>query len=500
MAEPLQTLFSSVRARRRPIQFEPFEGFSGPNPGMRGTMPANALDTQSATDMAQGIDISTVAPPTRLQASQIMPALYQQPAGDEEEGDEDPGPQGVRATPASFPMDNMFFPQSQPMCTGPNCQANAQPGMMMAPMQATTLPPGVTLGPGETYVEGSLREGPPSAAMATVAPQQLQSGSAPQKPVNRFDPAYQLERAERAWAQAESAAQGQQAALAMTYKSQAKEATAIGLAALASRQREEMMALTKTLTERGMAQQDRRLALAEREHKAKTGELSTEIEQSIRQDRVHSVAARAEAIALLRYKSINGEDMKVPDAAYKAWVERESGIITASDMSHHLLGYLQKSDAIDQAKANAASPESLALLSQERLRIDARIRTLMRDRFKDTPIPELAGRMENELLPVYEKTFRDWFSRGDQKVDEGVVQAKALQALDIHVRKMVDMMSSGGDPMSAYREAVLGRPAPRPSLPPAPQEYPVSDPVQSSGTTPDGGVLLSNPGTMSLAR
>lgn len=176
--EPLELLTARIRQRRRynPWGQSPMVG----DPGVRAA---------AIADAAQGSDITDAAPDTRLRARRGEVAAQPDDAG------ESPVVQAVAATTQGAKSPFMTAAGSN-ATEAPVRQTQGQVqyrkecgpnGCRMVPVfegqQGGALPPGVTVGPGETFVEGSLREvaRPLSAATpaatataqpATVAPQQ----------------------------------------------------------------------------------------------------------------------------------------------------------------------------------------------------------------------------------------------------------------------------------------------------------------------------------------
>lgn len=147
--EPLQRLVRRQRAfQRAPVT--PFTGFTGgDSPGMRGS----PLDYQSAQDTAQGVDLSSIDPPTALRANRDIADTY---------GD-DPTPTGLQQTEGGQRNPFMFASQidQQPQISRPQMDCSSGVCRMVTPMSTMAsepLPAGVVLEPGQEYVKGSLRE------------------------------------------------------------------------------------------------------------------------------------------------------------------------------------------------------------------------------------------------------------------------------------------------------------------------------------------------------
>lgn len=196
MAELLERLFSHIRRPRahRVMRYEPYQGTGGSSPGMRGAI--NPIDSMSMTDRAQGVDISSVAPPTRLTSARAGEA-YSQP---QEQPEEQPA-----ANPFMFASQKGGGTPAQPVSQGAvqyQKRCDGQGNCWMEPVfdggyqmtqQAPSrevFPDGFVPEPG--YVPGSLREvtkpqataSSPiaSAAPAAASPQGMQpTASAPQE-------------------------------------------------------------------------------------------------------------------------------------------------------------------------------------------------------------------------------------------------------------------------------------------------------------------------------
>lgn len=479
MAEPLQRLFTDIRSRRRPITYDPFEGFSGPNPGMRGTMPANALDTQDMTDTAQGIDISSIAPPTRLNASQIDPEAYA--AGTQGMEGEEGEPGQAPIVPAGFMAQ---FRGGQPTCTGPNCPGGGG------------LPEGVTLGPGEKFVQGSLREVPVQASAAPAQPQPAPAPAAQQTAANYEDPSFYLQKSQQSLDAARKAAGSQQAVLASIEVGASTQFLEAGLTALMYRKQAEMAERNQKLADRGFALQEKKL-------KSETGELRREMEAAIASDRTKTVQERVGTILKDRF-----DDATRGGVPYTAEQQKEDaklilGTVTAGDLAHYLQGALDAVAVEEQAAANGTlTPEMSADIQARQALITARANQVLMDRYREVPPEQRAGAMANELIPIYEDVFRKHYSRNGQKATDSQVQSAAIDYVQGHIADMDDLMAEDSSPMGAFLQSLGRRPSPAPAKQAAPQSYSPADTsgVMSSGTTPDGGVLLNDTGTMSLAR
>lgn len=464
MAEPLQKLFSHIRRPRqqRRSQYQPFTGFGGDSPGMRGSI--NALDSQAITDSAQGVDISSIAPPTRLSSSRIDDELYQEPtpinAGQEGGGERSPfmfasGQGGqIQAQGVSSPQGMVK------VCDGTKCYmvpAGSQPSMGQK-----SLPPGVYVNPGETFVEGSYREvtkpmaqgtAIASAAPASAAPSAATPGAGtPATQVSNrtpIDPQQSLARAESLYGEAIGYADNRQGVQAMIKRDQARGAQNAGLTAAVMQLRDKIAGQRVELANRGFA-------LAERKHKAETGELRAELEAQVRANRSMTPRARAEQIVLDRIQA--AAQAKIPvtygDAQIKKDTETEFGVITAMDAGYFLKDQLAMSDAFQKLPAGDAARERLqASISYTQGEINGRLL----DRYKLIADPaDRAKVMRLELGEVYRNTVRSHLKRGDDEPDPAEVFSRTSVFVENAIEDVNDLISKGeqANPYSAWWDAV----------------------------------------------
>lgn len=162
--EPLQTLIPHVRPARkhRRATWQPGQFTGDLAPGQRGQM--SSLEALDLND-SYAPDIGDPNPPTRL-------------ASGAEEDYADEG-EGGQPNPFMFASDTGQGGVVPVGCEDGRC--GIPMGMQPSPYQmAPSLPPGVTVAPGEKYVEGSLKEVPTraSAPVATVGPAPSQPAAA----------------------------------------------------------------------------------------------------------------------------------------------------------------------------------------------------------------------------------------------------------------------------------------------------------------------------------
>lgn len=167
MAGPLQEMLSSLRQRRQQRQ----GGWAGgDSPGMRDII--SPLDSQGMTDRAQGVDISSSMPATRLEA-RMAPA-------------EDPQPTGGAALTAQLTGGRPQVRTAAGSGGAPDATreagdcANGQCGVRQSGgLDASQY--GITLGPGERLLSVSPQAGgaTASAGQASAAPASAAPASGP---------------------------------------------------------------------------------------------------------------------------------------------------------------------------------------------------------------------------------------------------------------------------------------------------------------------------------
>jgi hypothetical protein len=411
--EMLEQLMAKIRRPRQRMQYSPMSETGGDNPGMRGAL--NALDTQAMTDRAQGIDISSVVPPTRL-ASADMDDVYGQqeaPAADA------PGPT-IRL--ASAPQQSQAY---RIECGPGGCRR-----VPVMQSQSQALPEGVTLGPGESFVPGSLREVPSGQAAPTpqpAAPQQAPAqAAAPQaaaKP-SVLDDQMWMSRGDEHIRRARAAIGMRDAVTSRTETEFAKQALNIGIAAATLKAQQELHEASQTNVKRS-------LDLQQQELEIKSGAFAQNAEQKIRSDvtkpsdeRVREILARRMAARSQIPGFVMNEDAAKKEEAM------ERGIIAAQDTSFYLEGYLS---ALDEHRAAAGAGQDANPAYAKMRLIDGKMRQLLSDRYSTLPTPEARRQaIEGELGPVYINVYQKRMAGEDGQANAAQVQSAVLTKLTQH--------------------------------------------------------------------
>lgn len=453
MAEPLQTLFSSIRRPRpyRRTMWEPAQVQGGDSPGMRGSI--NPLDSVAMTDAAQGVDITSIDPPTRLVSDQIDEEMYQEPtpvdAGEEGGGERSPfqfassqGQSQTQAQPVQYRMDcSSGVCRRVPVMESPPQVFESAP--MAAPqMMASALPEGVTLGPGETYVPGSLRESGGGAIAS--APMAATQGNA----VNFENPMAFLDRAQQKMQQAMPYATSNpvQAVPATMLYNSAQLDVQTGMAALMLQKKSELAAAYQELANRGLDQKDRALALAQQKLDLESGAGRQKMDQEIREQRDKPIAWRASQI-VRNYADDRSQISPMDKVEYGATLQREQEIITAQDLAWYMGGWLQATDGIAKAKASGGNATDIAANAAL---IDAKMRQMLFEQFSPIKDPtERAVKMRALLTPVYTDAYKKHLSASGQTSDSAV-QASAINAIDTHIVELDEMVSGRASPYDGY--------------------------------------------------
>lgn len=441
MAELLQRLLANTRQNPRRIQYDPFEGFSGPNPGLRGSMPANALDTQDATDMAQGIDIGSVAP-TRLRPSPIqMTAYSQDDGGDDEEPSGTPvvqtGQRRVCGENGCFIVDD-GMPAMQQGMMAPQILSQA----MASP--ARVLPEGVVEGPGERFVEGSLREVPATAMapQATAAPPASGATAAPANPSGNplpffRDPAALEGEFRRRSAAADAFAEAGRAIPAnMNFQFAFKafdagvEAANLQLEVAIAEKQMELMRL-------GMTNEAEKLRMQQEELDAKTGRLTPRLMTETRADMSMPVLSRARRIVSMQLADEVGAKLPMADAKTQTqMIMDEVAKITAYDMSQHMKALIDSYRQLNAARQSNAPEQEQINIRLRQAAVKTELEKKMRDRLSMVPQDQWETALRGELLPAYTNIFRQAMTSEDGQVDEFGAQSEAIRAINVHVREL----------------------------------------------------------------
>lgn len=487
MAEPLRTLFSRIRRPRpaRQMRWEPVSVQGGTSPGMRGSI--NPLDSVAITDSAQGVDISSIAPPTRLMAGRADEA-YAQP--------QETAPQ----SPFMFASQREGTPvqsvsqggvRYEKRCNGGACQMVPvfdDPGMMSQPVMqqpaAQQLPPGVSLNPGETYVPGSLREtsSPPmmaSASPALASPQPMapaapvpqeqpgpastvRQGMTQDEVMRAFDPAIQAFRSARTEPTARGAVLARDEATAM-FNAAGRAVAAMQAAELNARSAE----LEKILIQRGQ----RELDLKDPEVQQRKYQQTI---ADIRSQTNLPIADRARAI--VEYKVRQSPNMQFTPEAATAAVNEEEQTIFSMDAARY---YKLSLDAGTKA-GKATDDRERATRQMQRLHLEGMLVSSVNNQFQKIQDPTLLRQSIDASLrqPMYYSAFEHLKSTGMPEADaEAAASTLADRAVN-HVYGRVTSVRAGG-PLYLAPQADQQPASPQPQEPPAPQ---ASTQPKSSGT------------------
>lgn len=475
MDEMLPRLFSQGRIRRPQIRYQPFQGFDGPVQGMRGSMPANALDTQAMNDVAQGIDIGSVAP-TRLQAGQIDPEAFA--AGDA-------GQPGQGGATGAAPIVLASNPSSQQgrICIDGKCYRTGD-----------TLPDGsVFVGESPAQAGGIAATAPAAtvggqraaAAPAGQAQQNLVAGLDMNKPSTFFD-----------LAQQQLNMANQYAASRLPYQTQlasdiAVQAMQNGMTAAVYLKKEALAAEYRKLAERQMGQRDTALQIERDKVDMASGAARESVENKVRLNRSQSAATRAQLIVDSRIADFakNGVNLQKDRATM---IDQEEGVITGMDLSHYVSALADATEAVRSLRAAGAQAGQLQRAEAAYSSIRAEVVTRLRDRYGKISDPDQRAKvMHGELMAPYEEAFRSHLDRTGQKADPREAISRASLAVRDHISRMDQFMAD--DPYAGVFQTMTG---PQAQPPAGPQQAPQS---------PAGGIITSGSGmgpsgTMSLAR
>lgn len=506
--EPLEKLLAQIRQPRRfrRSEYTPPGLAGGDSPGMRGTI--NPLDSQAMADRAQGVDISSVSPPTRLRADRLDEDLFdgETPVDKGEDGGGERSPfqfaAGSNANPGAVRQTQYQTseePQYRMQC-GPNGCQKVPVFSPSAQESAPSLPQGVTLGPGEKFVPGSLRESSGATANAPVATTQP---TAPAQQAATQSPSFGVDTsgAEASWQAANAFAQSGQAVPAGLAQRQGDAKMQVGvIAARLEQQRLTREALQKNIAE-GMGLKKSALELERDKLNAETGVTLAKQQDALRADHTKPIAFRVEKIVASEAAARKGSTPMTPEET-DSYRKMENGIITATDLSYYLKGY---ESALTNARAEAAKNGDTANAMTEARIIRGNMRKIMLERYgdqKEYPTPEArAAAIRSELTPVYIQAYT---SLGGGTSSPSDIQKRVIQRVQSHMLEVEDMVTRGEDPWYHYRSGQANTPD---TEPPARKQNVFegmnSDSgqvIQPSGTTPSGGMLLGTGGTFSLGR
>jgi len=469
MAEPLERLLSSTRRNRRRPQWEPIGVQGGPSPGMRGAI--NPLDSVAISDSAQGVDISSVTPPTRLAADRIDEAYQPQEA--------------APANPFMFASQKGGGTPAQEVSQGavryerrcgPNgCQMvpvfDGMPaGGDMFQQQATALPPGVQVGPGETFVQGSLREATrpqatASAPMATAAPQQ--PAPAASLPQERPGPAAPAQRSQvdvmgafapalQRFQDARNAPSARQAVImqneATAYFRAAETAVRFQAAAEINRKADEIQAQVEARTGRMLDLKDP--AYLEREYAKRL--------EAIRGDLTKAIDARANAA--VEYKARSTPNIKYDGASLEADVNNEKKVIFSMDAGR-LYGLQLAANARSQ---RSSDPADRSLGMTQALTFEGMLAKSVYEQFSTTKDPAERRAMIDASLrqPLYHSAV-DHLKTLGRSEEQASAEATILAEQGVrHLTRRVESIGAGG---RLFLKPPEERPSPQygPALPPA---------------------------------
>jgi hypothetical protein len=498
MAEPLEQLLAQIRKPRkfRRLEYTAPDG-GGDSPGMRGSI--SPLDSQGVSDRAQGIDISSMSPPTRLRADRMDEEMYDGDtpvnAGDEGGGERSPFMTAAGSNAAPRAARQTQYTQQGQVQYETQCDEG---GCRKVPV-ASRLPPGVVEGPGEKYVVDSLREtsSSPSQAMpfaqATTAAPQF-AAPQPQEGMSGIDPA-----AEQAWSDARNFAMSGQAVPAGLSQRQGDTRAQLGVLARQLEERREMRTILQGNITAGIALKNRALDLETNKLNAETGVTLSQQQDALRGDHSKPVKYRVSKIVASEVAARKGSTpMTEPEVAQYA--KMEEGIVTATDLSYYLQGY---EAALGNARAMSGKGEDAGSAMTEAAIIRGNMRQLLYDRYKDLPTPqERSKAVESELTPIYIRAYTKIL--GGDKAPPNEVQKKVIQRVRGHMLEVEDMTVRGEDPWKHYRSSTQATeraaPAQKPQNVFDGMDSDSGQALQPSGTTPSGGTILGSGGTFSLGR
>lgn len=424
--EMLEQLIARIRRPRQRPQYSPMSEAGGDTPGLRGSI--NPLDSQAMADRAQGVDISSVAPPTRLLSARMDGDMYAQ--ADQREAAGGDGESVMRTA-------------SQPQQYRTQCGPNGCVRVPVGPAQG--LPQGIALGPGESLVPGSVRE-TSSAAQQPV--QQMTAGqqpAAPEEAPDYQDAAHWYRKSERHENNAFDAIGRRDAIGAQSHLRIATQSMNVGMMAAA-------LKVESELTKEHSARMDKKLALQQQELDVKSGAFGAKQEQAVREDRTRPVADRVGAImrnrianrAMIPGFQLNPDDLAKEEAT-------ETGVIQSQDSDYYLNGYLDAKSKADAAR-QAGGDESEAV-AQMRL-IDGHMNQLLLNRYGDTkkyPTPAArANAMRSDLMPVYQTTYQKRLADENGEYSHAQVQTEVIKRLRMQEDALEEMIENGGTPYQQY--------------------------------------------------
>lgn len=477
--EPLQALVQRIvqRPRQRPqytpVEFEEIDG------SMR-RLPEGI----AGADEAQSYDISSAIAPTQ-------PTFAR---GEEDDGPETPvqlasGGRG-QSNPFQFASGGSQ-PQMRQTSGGIQYErvCDGQGKCRMVPVtggqqgQSMALPPGVTLGPGETYVPGSLKEVSggirPQQPMAAAAPAQASQAPKPaaqpaaqpaleptgRSPIRETLGAYEI-MDDLTMRLDEWRTELQQSA--KNYYAKADEALAardaIGFAQNSSRGDNAMKAGNNLVQLYVMAQTvkanqvglDRDEARQAAEDKSRTVEGLIEEESKIVTARGKSLRPRIQKLVAMRTAAYAANKQEVPPDVMKSEVDMATGEIYAADTSGYFIDYRAAKDRWTASGATDDRARADGIVAK------TKAYDLMIQRFGDSPSrAELEKRMRGELTPIYSVKFYEYFQKNPSAVPKGIggsalldhANAEAVRAVETNIAVVSRYLEEGKSPYEEMAEA-----------------------------------------------
>lgn len=464
--EPLDALVQRIsgRPRRRP-QYEPVE-FEEVDGSMRRLPPGIA-----GADDAQSFDISSAIAPSQ-------PIFAR---GEEDDGPETPvqlaSSEQKKPNPfrlASMGAEPQYTQTSgatryQKVCTPDGCRMVP---IMDGPSQATIsqqLPPGVEVGPGETFVQGSLREvtRPPAAAQRMAAPQQ-QTAPQPSRPAATGQPqapqqvnamqvlsslAEEIQRdaerynadADRYYAEADANKANRDAIGFMQNDERGDVSRQAGINAT------QLYYMTKTALA-NQANLDQQFDLQKKKARSRTLEGRLEEEASVISARGKSIPVRTQQLFEIRTGVAAAQQRPMDEAEATRMRDMIEGEIYATDSSSYYLDYR---NALNQWKASGGRDDA-ALQNAYALRAEA-FGTMLRRFGNAEDRADLERRMRAELTPIFRARYDDYYKENPRMLPAGVTgsaatlqaNADALRAVSTSIALVADYLEGGKSPYEA---------------------------------------------------
>lgn len=459
MAEPLEVLLAKIRRPRPRQQYQPLEQVGGDSPGMRGSI--NPLDSQAISDRAQGVDISSVDPPTRLLSSRMDDDMYagQTPTNLASTDDEAPNPfQTAAGSNARQGQARPTQMQYRTEC-GPNgCRRvpildaapSAQIQQLSPQAMPQQLPEGVTLGPGETLVPGSVRQGGPSSSPSTSmvprmqVPPALQSvpasvGAPSREPVPSYlNPQQFYDRAEDYYRQADSALASRNAIGTVQNNNRANLHMQAGMTAAALSEARRMNDIKQEnflLARKDKQEADRR----------RTPKGQAELEIEVISMPGQSVEYRADQLLQLRQAARTQAQMVYTQPQLDAERAMLEGAITASDAVRNQVRYQTLVDG---------SPDKKAMIKTAHASL---YDGLMSRYGKIADKGARSDAMSRELLPAYTQEFTEYYRQRPQLLGSGATEDAinaaandmAINRVQTNIARVNDMVESGRSPWAS---------------------------------------------------